>query len=84
MTKEEYEKIQVNQDFPLSLIYEYYNDVKPINYINLTYDEFSKFFSIFLFNGLNKPILTLKGMKIVSYESIIDKVYTYFNEKFKL
>ena len=84
MTKENYIKIRDKEEFPLSLMYEYWNEVKPSNYKNLSLDEFEKQFGAFIMQFNGTPVNTPNGIKVVTYPNIVDKVYTYFNNKFNI
>lgn len=83
ITKEQYIKVRDEQEFPISLIWEYWNDLKPFNYYTLTLEkftiEFTKFSEWFGFS-----LLTPNGVKIVTYKGLIDKIYKHFNNKFSL
>lgn len=83
MNKKDYIKIRDNEEVPLSLFYEYWKEVKPSNYQNFTFEEFSKVFPVYLKNE-GVPVNTPNGVKIISYQASIGKIFNHFNKKFNL
>lgn len=85
ITKEEYLELRdQSEELPLGLIWEYWKEVKPIHYRELTLDEFAELFSVFARDYTRGPIRTPSGIKMVTYAGIVTKLYTYFNQKFEL
>lgn len=83
MTKEEYLEVRDKEEVPLSLFYEYWNEVKPKHYQSLTLEEFSNTFPLYMREeGL--PVNTPNGVKRVSYKGSLEKVFNHFNKKFNL
>lgn len=69
MKKEKWLKLMVEEELPIEVIYEFYQDhnglVKNIN-------EFTKIFIQATFMG------------IITYESAIHRIYKYYNDKFEI
>lgn len=82
MIKEEFEQYVKQEEFPLELFYKYWNDVKPVEYKELTLEEFEKEFPLFIQQHTAIPIITPKGEpKRFNYEYIIDKIFNYYKNK---
>ena len=84
MIKEEYVKIRNKEETPLSLFYEYWNEVKPSNYTNFSLADFEKQFGAFIMQFNSVPIQTPNGIKVATYPGILDKMFTHFNNKFNI
>lgn len=84
MTKEDYVKIRDGEELPLSLIYQYWKEVKPAHYRNLTEDEFSRLFPTFMRQAEGVPILVNGVAKVTTYPIVVEKVFKHFNNKFNL
>jgi hypothetical protein len=82
MTKEEFIEMRDKEEFPLSLAYEYYKDMS--KGVLLSLEEFSQQFPVFIANFHGKGIPTPTGIKTIDLGRVMTKVYTHFNEKFKL
>lgn len=84
MTKEEYIKIRGDSEFPLFIAYEYWKEKKPVSYKDIILEDFEKQFTLLIANYSHVPIQTPNGIKIVSYEKVVEKVFEHFNLKFNL
>lgn len=80
MTKEDWMHIRKKEEIPLSLFHEYYLEVRDKNRVLITLGEFESYFPQFMGHGI---ILTNTGVKTLSFENIVHKVYNYFDNKFE-
>lgn len=80
MTKEDWLDIRKREEIPLSVFYEYYLDKRDKRAV-ISLVEFEQLFPQFMSFGI-----ALIGTKVIStsFESVIHKVYNYFDEKFEL
>lgn len=83
-SKEEYIKIRNQTEVPVELFYEFWKETKPSHYSNLTYGEFAAPFLYFMAEAEGFTVPTPNGMKRISYEAAVNKVFRHFNEKFEL
>lgn len=81
MTKEEWEKLRIEEEIPLSLFYDYYVELRG-NLVVMSLEDFETAFPQFMQFTLGGVIITKNGLKYVNFDNIIQKVYKYFDEKF--
>jgi hypothetical protein len=84
MTKDQYLELREKEEVPLELFYNYWVEVKPSHYKNMSFEEFERNFSQFLFNLQGNIVLSEAGQKIVDFPRMLERIYSHFNEKFKV
>lgn len=84
MTKEDYIKLREEEEIPLSLFYEYYEDKLPVGAKKYSLEEFEIAFPQFMQQFWGQIIVTKNGMKSIDFSNIVNKVYDHFNRKFEL
>ena len=82
MTEQQYLEYRKQEEVPMELFYEYYKNMRIGT--PTTLEDFRVTFPQFLLQLNGHNIATPKGIKSIEFGSIINKVYSYFNEKFNL
>ena len=79
MIKEDWLYIRTQEEVPIFLFYDYFLDNKDKNRTSITLKEFEQVFPTFMASPV---IITRAGVRYVSFENILHKVYNYFDAKF--
>lgn len=79
MTKDTYLKIVEQENIPMEVFFEYYKE-RGGTLTDL--DEFSELFSTAISNQWT--VKTSSGMKKITYTSVLNNFYSYYNNKFGL
>lgn len=84
MTKEEYLIYREQEEIPVSLYYAYYLEKRDISKELINIIDFGQYFDIFLAHCQGKIVMTSAGQRFVGMDNILKKIYTHFNQKFKV
>ena len=82
MTKKEWEEIRDKEELPFSLYYQYYLENKDPKKNLLSIEDFTVAFQNYIYHGQGKAIQTDKGIRHINFNSMLEKMYKYFNKKF--
>ena len=81
MTKQEYLVYRDMEEPCILMYYEYYLEHKKGELVTLP--DFGKYFPEFLVHFEGKVMILPTGTKYISFERILEKIYSYFNKKFE-